>query len=160
MKTRIMTMLTALLLSVSAFAQSGETPLKGDVNEDGKVDVADINAVIKIMKDAGGTAEAPIYYWYVGTSVPTSIGGTGWTSLGTNLSSITYIQADTSNNPDYTFPKFYVVLPASLQFKPYSADGSDDETAYWTNSMWTINNDYILWTLKDNTSEINSRFKK
>ena len=55
MKTRIMTMLTALLLSVSAFAQSGETPLKGDVNEDGKVDVADINAIIKIMKNMAHT---------------------------------------------------------------------------------------------------------
>ena len=93
MKTRIMTMLTALLLSVSAFAQSGETPLKGDVNEDGKVDVADINAIIKIMKDAGGTAEAPIYYWYVGTSTtpPTA---DNYTTILT--------QVDENDNP-YTF---------------------------------------------------------
>ena len=69
MRTRIMTMLAALLLiSTGAFAQSGETPLKGDVNEDGKVDVADINAVIKIMKDAGGTAEETKYYFYLGNN--------------------------------------------------------------------------------------------
>ena len=64
MKKKLLLFITALLLiSTGAFAQSGETPLKGDVNEDGKVDVADINAVIKIMKDAGGTAEETIYYF-------------------------------------------------------------------------------------------------
>ncbi|MBR6894199.1 MAG: hypothetical protein IKN15_13365 [Bacteroidaceae bacterium] len=73
MKTRILTMLAALLLiSTGAFAQSSETPLKGDVNEDGKVDVADINAIIKIMKDAGGTSGETTYYWYAGTTLPDS----------------------------------------------------------------------------------------
>ena len=100
------------------------------------------------------------YYWYVGKSVPTSIGGEGWTSLGTDITNVQYIQADTSNNPDYTFPKFYVVLPTSLNFKPYNADGSKDESALWTNSTWSVNNAYTLWSLNDNTSDINSRFKK
>ena len=63
MKKNLLLSITAMLLMcVSAFAQSGETPLKGDVNEDGKVDVADINAVIKIMKDAGGTSGETTYY--------------------------------------------------------------------------------------------------
>ena len=39
-----------LLVSVSAFAQS-KTPLKGDVNEDGVVDVADITAIIAIRSE-------------------------------------------------------------------------------------------------------------
>jgi len=64
MKTRFLMLLAALLLgSASAFAQSGNNePLKGDVNGDGKVDVADITAVIKIMKDGGGTSEETTYY--------------------------------------------------------------------------------------------------
>ena len=99
------------------------------------------------------------YYWYVGKSIPTSLGGEGWTSLGTNLNSVSYIQVDTSNNPDYTFPIFYVVLPTSLNFKPYNADGSKDESAGWISSTWTINNAYTLWTRKGNTSQIKSRFK-
>ena len=74
MKKKLLLFITAMLLMcISAFAQNGETPLKGDVNEDCKVDVADINAVIKIMKDAGGTAEETIYYWYVGTTKTTSL---------------------------------------------------------------------------------------
>ena len=62
-----------LLSSVSVFAQSGgNEPLKGDVNEDGTVDVADIVSVIKIMKDSGGAAGEKTYYWYAGTEVVTT----------------------------------------------------------------------------------------
>ena len=58
MRTKFFMLLAAVLLSASAFAQSeNTTPLKGDVNNDGTVDVADINAVIEIMKNGGGTGE-------------------------------------------------------------------------------------------------------
>jgi len=73
MKKKLLLSITAMLLMcVSAFAQSGETPLKGDVNEDGTVDVADINAIIKIMKDAGGTSGETTYYFSIGTTAPTA----------------------------------------------------------------------------------------
>ena len=65
MKQKLLMMLAALMLmGTSAMAQN-ET-LKGDVNADGAVDVADIAAEVKIMtqnaKDNGGTE----YYWYIG----------------------------------------------------------------------------------------------
>ena len=65
-------LLAAMLLScTSAFAQNGNnTPVKGDVNEDGTVDVADIVAVIDIMKNGGGTAT--VGYFYLGTTKPTA----------------------------------------------------------------------------------------
>ena len=73
MTNKIFMLLAVVLLSsASAFAQSNE-PLKGDVNGDGTVDVADITAVIKIMKDGGGTAEQTKNYFYVGTTKPTSL---------------------------------------------------------------------------------------
>ena len=161
MKAKIFFLLAAIMFScASAFAQSGNSdPLKGDVNEDGVVDVADIAAIIEIMKNGGGIVDNN-YYWYVGKSIPESINGDGWTLLGTDLSGVSYIQADTSNDPDYTFPKFYVVLPTSLNFKPYNTDGSKDESALWTPSTWSVNNAYTVWSLNDNTSDINSRFKK
>jgi len=69
-----MMLLAAMLLSASAFAQSDNNePLKGDVNGDGKVDVADINEIIKIMKEAGGTAGETVYKWYLGTVQPTAV---------------------------------------------------------------------------------------
>ena len=75
MKTKIFFLLaTMLLTSMCAFAQSENTgTLKGDVNGDGVVDVADINAVIQIMKNGGGTGEETKFYFYVGTEKPTSL---------------------------------------------------------------------------------------
>lgn len=71
MKRFLLTFAAMLLVSVGAFAQSSETPLKGDVNEDGVVDVADINAIIKIMKDGGGIGQETAYYYYAGWTLPT-----------------------------------------------------------------------------------------
>ena len=73
MKTKkfLMLMAAMLLSCTSAFAQNGNnTPVKGDVNEDGTVDVADIVAVIDIMKNGGGTAT--VGYFYLGTTKPTA----------------------------------------------------------------------------------------
>ncbi len=73
MKTKnlLMFMAAMLLSCASAFAQNGNnTPAKGDVNEDGTVDVADIVAVIDIMKNGGGTAT--VGYFYLGTTKPTA----------------------------------------------------------------------------------------
>ena len=51
-KKFFMLLAAVLLGSVSAMAQSGNNdPLKGDVNEDGTVDVADIAAIIAIIKN-------------------------------------------------------------------------------------------------------------
>ena len=76
MKSKIGFLLTAflMLLSVGAFAQSGNSdPIKGDVNGDGVVDVADINAIIEIMKNGGGTTvDINSYFFYVGLNKPTS----------------------------------------------------------------------------------------
>ncbi len=72
MKTKKLFLMAAMLLmSVCTFAQNNN-PLKGDVNEDGKVDVADIAAVINIMKNGGGTTDGNLYF-YVGTEKPTSL---------------------------------------------------------------------------------------
>ena len=61
-------MAAMLLMSVCTFAQDNNTPLKGDVNEDGTVDVADLVSVMKIMKDAGGAVGEKMYYWYAGVN--------------------------------------------------------------------------------------------
>ena len=87
MKQKLFMMLAALMvLGTSAMAQS-ET-LKGDVNGDGVVDVADIAAVIKIMADEADNNGETKYYWYVGQENPANLdesfnpeGVEGWTKL-------------------------------------------------------------------------------
>ena len=70
---KIFILMAAMLLSVGAFAQSENngTPLKGDVNGDGTVDVADIATIIEIMAGGGGTVTTGGYF-YLGTTEPTA----------------------------------------------------------------------------------------
>ena len=73
MKTKLLIMLAAMLLSASAFAQSkNNEPLKGDVNGDEIVNDADVAFIIEKMKNAGGEqlGTGTMYYWYVGTNLP------------------------------------------------------------------------------------------
>lgn len=90
MKQKLLMMLAALMLmGTSAMAQS-ET-LKGDVNGDGAVDVADIAAVIQIMKDNGDIETK--FYWYVGQTEPTA----------ENYTTLEGIQQVTSYPTAYTY---------------------------------------------------------
>ncbi len=147
MKTKKLLLMAAMLLmSVCSFAQSNNnTPLKGDVNGDGKVDYNDVLAVLKIMKEAGGTKEATTYYWYVGQTDPstmtsispivTDTSSPGWRLIGTTIG--TY----TSTNPlwDGALNKItvgaskaitYVALPnATLKMR----DGDGNELDAWIN---------------------------
>lgn len=56
-------LLAMIFASMGAFAQSNS--LEGDVNKDGKVDVADIVKVIDIMA-AGEQPQTTKYTWYLG----------------------------------------------------------------------------------------------
>ena len=53
MKTKKFLMLLAAVLLSCASAMAQNSPLKGDVNGDGKVDVGDIVAILEIMKNGG-----------------------------------------------------------------------------------------------------------
>lgn len=77
MKTKFTIVLTALFLLVGICANAqvknqtpkraeSETPIKGDVNGDGRVDVADIAAIIEIMKNNGGTGMEHKNNYYIG----------------------------------------------------------------------------------------------
>jgi len=167
MRTRIMTMLAALLLiSISAFAQNvNSEPLKGDVNEDGKVDVADINAIIKIMKEGGGTAEAPTYYWYVGHENPnnmTSItplssndasAGAGWRTIGPILPTYDKTsplwQASNQIVTASTKSTMYVALPSDTIKSRNDITGADVTGDGWNinPTKKTLNGvQYTIWT--------------
>ncbi|MCR4835466.1 MAG: hypothetical protein K5899_03665 [Bacteroidaceae bacterium] len=154
MKTKLLIMLAAMLLSANAFAQSENTPLKGDVNGDGKVDVADINEIIKIMKDAGGTAGETVYYWYVGTIPPTdpsnSAQNTGlnkWTTIGSSLptSDIYVVKKDETG----TRHTWYIAAPTNANFILYNGTNVASDEAGWNKSTFNIGTiQYTLWTCK------------
>ena len=70
MKRIYLFVLTALMMLMSTSAMAQSETVKGDVNGDGVVDVADIAAVIKIMTNNGDTEKK--YYWYVGQEAVTA----------------------------------------------------------------------------------------
>jgi hypothetical protein len=170
-------MLAVMLLTcVCAFAQSenGE-PLKGDVNGDDVVDIADVVAVLKIMKDGGGTIGGPVtYYWYVGTEDPmtmtaitnpipsndpsTASLGPGWRTIGTTLP--TYSKTNPLWNNDYpinvsdTKVIIYVALPSDQIKERNEAIAPPNNDS--TENAWNINSekktlngvDYTVWSSK------------
>lgn len=107
MKTKFFLLLAALLLSVSAFAQS-ESPLKGDVNNDGTVDVADINAIIEIMKNGGGTGEETKYYFSIGTNAVTA---SNYTTVNNATTTIPTTQTFWNNSGSKSL--IYVLVPSN-----------------------------------------------
>lgn len=161
MKTKFFFLLAALLLNVCAFAQSeNTTPLKGDVNNDGTVDVADINAVIEIMKNGGGTGEETKYYWYIGQTKPTNLSGDPTVTNVSDYSSIpnnTWMNKyrdgnanistlDTSvttmcgraTGGDSTKP-WYVAVPSDLGLTPTATDYTTPDTSVTYEGTITVN---------------------
>ena len=137
-KKFFMLLAAVLLSSASAIAQSGNNePLKGDVNGDGVVDVADIAAVIAIIKN--NAALQTTYYWYVGQTDPstmTSISpivtdttSPGWREIGTTLptySSSNMLWNGAQNSILFGGrTEYYIALPNNT-LKVYNSGGDNE----------------------------------
>ena len=165
MKAKIGFLLAAfmMLFSVCANAQSNGTPVKGDVNEDGVVDIADINAIIDIMKNGGGTGGETKYYWYVGIISPTdpnnpdeNTGNNKWTQLTSKPESLT-IYAGPQMPPEV----WYIAIPHSYNFQAYDSTGAVPDVAAYTKSQITISGiQYDLFTGTGMAIAVNGVFKK
>ena len=138
MKQKLLMMLAALMLmGTSAMAQS-ET-LKGDVNGDGVVDVADINAVIKIMIQEAEDNEGTKLYWYVGNTspegmTPPSIGDANaifcqWTPLVLTVPG-TYVKVYKGDEENYDDHTWYVAAPTSVGFEIWNATNNDQDLGW------------------------------
>lgn len=116
MKKKILSLLAAffMLFGTSAMAQVDST-LEGDVNGDGVVDIADITAVIAIIKQ---NAEAnPTYYWYVGSMTeadalnPETLGnivnGQNGTSSTTGISTLVIPNDELNETIVFVYPEIW-----------------------------------------------------
>ncbi len=125
MKTKnFFMLLAAVLLSVSAFAQSGNNePLKGDVNEDGTVDVADMVSIIRIMKDGGGAVGEKQVYWYAGTNNGNAVTADNFIDVATKIGE-SEIPATGSVTADEKY--IYLVMPESWHLESLTDEESSD----------------------------------
>ncbi|MBR2016911.1 MAG: hypothetical protein IKA00_06400 [Prevotella sp.] len=147
MKRIYLFVLTALMILMSTSAMAQSETIKGDVNGDGVVDVADIAAVIKIMTNNGDIQKK--YYWYVGQENPanmTSISpivddntSPGWRLIGTTIPTYTFDNPlyNASVNPIVSNPSkndyWYIALPENSSLSVYDSD----DVNQLTNGNWT-----------------------
>ena len=151
MKKKILSLLAAffMLFGTSAMAQVDST-LEGDVNGDGVVDIADITAVIAIIKQ---NAEAnPTYYWYVGQTVVTS---SNYASLAESSST----KYTTKNYTTEKFGKVYILVPnivTSIKIKDVNANAYVSEAKYKIDSTINIDgyNVYVTSAFGGNAPQI------
>jgi hypothetical protein len=125
MKTKkFFMLLAAVLLSASTFAQSGNNePLKGDVNEDGTVDVADMVSIIRIMKDGGGAVGEKQVYWYAGTNNGNAVTADNFIDVATKIGE-SEIPATGSVTADEKY--IYLVMPESWHLESLTDEESSD----------------------------------
>lgn len=120
-------------------AQSNDaTPLKGDVNGDGMVDVADIVAVIDVMEkgDAG--------YFYLGTTQPTAENYASLPGVVSTYTSITEANDATINVTDGQ--TIYLLCPASwVEGKTVKLDDNDGNPINFSEDLETVSG-YVVYT--------------
>lgn len=155
MKQKILMLLAAVLLgSVSAIAQSGNNePLKGDVNEDGVVDVADIAAVIEIMKNGGGIG-GETFYWYAGQTKPESIDGVPdvddtnftnnkWHTFGSTGSTSTTINKTVTGGTAGNY--WYIAVPNGFIATTSDLTTPDTSMTQLSNTITVNGSTYVIW---------------
>ena len=149
MKKKILSLLAAffMLFGTSAMAQVDST-LEGDVNGDGVVDIADITAVIAIIKQ---NAEAnPTYYWYVGKVNPAEMSSInvndGWTECTSQKQTPITIS---KQNADYSTNIWYIAAPYNWGYTLFNATGAASAEAGYNITEVTLNGvRYKVWASK------------
>ena len=154
MKKKILSLLAAffMLFGTSAMAQVDST-LEGDVNGDGVVDIADITAVIAIIKQ--NTEANPTYYWYVGNTSPEGMTPPNlsqdadatlcqWTSLGETLPTTSIkVYKEDENYDDHTW---YVAAPTAAGFTIYNGLNAQPDLGWVKSKTFMIGDvSYDLW---------------
>lgn len=164
MKRIYLFVLTALMMLMSTSAMAQSETIKGDVNGDGVVDVADIAAVIKIMTENGSIEKK--YYWYAGQIEPTSMTTNptpsstftcnNWFEIGTTLptSIVQQVTGGTKGNA------WYAAMPTDAGL--LAGTSADPDTSIVKEKTITINGvKYDVWYAGGVTaSRFNLNFNK
>lgn len=155
MKRIFIILATMLQISMVAYAQNGNSdPLRGDVNGDGKVDLADVTELVNIIL-SNSTAPTATYYWYVGQTNPStmsSISGTadfnnggGWTSTGNSVPETIYQLVKGFDSSKEIFVA--VPITSGTTLKPVASDMSTIDTSVHEVSTKTFNGvNYQIYT--------------
>ena len=165
MKKKILSLLAAffMLFGTSAMAQVDST-LEGDVNGDGVVDIADITAVIAIIKQ---NAEAnPTYYWYVGTEnpanmTPPSVGDANttlceWTLISSKPTEIAVYKTD----ENWDEHRWYIAIPEEYGCSIYDNANNNITTQFTKTSDTIAGVKYVIYQTMNLMDTIDVKVKQ
>lgn len=165
MKRIYLFVLSALMMLMSTSAMAQSETVKGDVNGDGVVDVADIAAVIKIMTENGDIEKK--YYWYVGTvnpsnMTPPSVGDANatlceWTLISSKPTEIAVYKTD-ENWDEHTW---YIAIPEEYGYSIYDNGNNNITNITFTKTTSTIANvKYAIYTTTFKMDTIDVKVKQ
>lgn len=148
MKRIYLFVLTALMMLMSTSAMAQSETVKGDVNGDGVVDVADIAAVIKIMTNNGDIEKK--YYWYVGQdSADTFITTDNYKQYCQNVTNYQSTQTFTVNDK-----YLYLVVLADKTIEAIDSSGGPLNFKFYNNTAKAFRNAQTTVTLDDGNEYI------
>ena len=163
MKQKLLMMLAALMLmGTSAMAQS-ET-LKGDVNADGVVDVADIAAVIKIMRSEAVANRQEVHYLYVGVTDPSAltpleVGNEQldkWEELVIAPTSLQFYNTDENWDEHY----WYIAVPAEYGFNVYDKSNNNITSQFEVSTATIADVAYMVYKFSNLSDTVEGYLKK
>lgn len=143
MKKFFTLLVVVLLTSASAMAQSGNNgTLKGDVNSDGSVNVADIVAVIDLIQKGKEAGEAG--YFYLGTTKPTV---TNFTTLAGAVTTYTSIDEAVGTKVSVAAGEtLYMLCPTNwLKTKDVALEDGGGETVNFSNKDAATISGYTIY---------------
>ena len=154
-----------MLGGISAMAQ-GSFP-KGDINEDGVVNAADIVALANIIMNGGGSSGEAKYYWYAGPDMLTSetVPGInvenecsyGWHVITGNPTSIETGELGTSDCPKINW---VLAVPTKFGLTRIS-NGEDITDIYDVSTVTTADGvEYIVFKQIDPSKKMDVTFVK
>lgn len=169
MKRIYLFVLSALMMLMSTSAMAQSETIKGDVNGDGVVDVADIAAVIKIMTENGSIEKK--YYWYAGQTDPTTMASIspiatdttspGWRLIGTSVPK--YSSSNMLYNPNVativtgtTLQYNYIAIPSNSTAVMRDGAGNPGTSV----NLCTLIGTKTLGNVEYNIYKTNSKAKK
>ena len=164
MKQKIFFVLAALMMLTGTSAMAQSETLKGDVNGDGAVDVADIAAVIKIMKSEVVANRQTVHYMYVGVTDPTTLNPLEvgnerldeWSEIVITPTSLKFYKTDENWDEHY----WYLAVPAEYGFSVYD-NGGNNITSQFTISLEKIAEvDYTIYKFQNLVDTVDGYLKK
>ena len=158
--------LFTIILLFTAITMNAQT-IRGDVNEDGAVDIADINAIIDIMKNGASIEDVRYYFWlidehhlgdYISESTHTLNASIIEKAVNSSVNSCPFVENESYPVYNLIYSKFnncadennsaYLILP-----KVYAKASANDNRILFINNKRLTSSGFTFHVINIGTTE-------